>query len=88
MVAATTASDTRRAVSTTDDDDYFSSSSMPLYDWSPTLTADNTMQVEATPPGSQFNLVPSCYTLLISCVYHTYFSLSTILSTPCTVFCC
>ena len=56
MVAATTASDTRRAVSTTDDDDYFSSSSMPLYDWSPTLTTDNTMQVGATPPGSQFNL--------------------------------
>ena len=53
--AAATASDTRRAASTTslqDDGDYFSSSSMPLYDWSPTLTADNTMQVVATPPGS------------------------------------
>ena len=35
-----------------DDGDYFSSSSMPLYDLSPTLTADNTMQVVATPPGS------------------------------------
>ena len=25
---------------------------MPLYDWSPTLTADNTMQVVATLPSS------------------------------------
>ena len=57
--AAATASDTRRAASTTslqDDGDYFISSSMPLYDWSPTLIADNNMHVGATPPGSQFNL--------------------------------
>ncbi|CAL5015342.1 unnamed protein product [Urochloa decumbens] len=47
MEAAATASDTRRTASTTsmqDDGNYLSSSSMPFYDWSPTPTADYTMQ--------------------------------------------
>ncbi|CAM0152632.1 unnamed protein product [Urochloa decumbens] len=47
MEAAATASDTRRTASTTsmqDDGNYLSSSSVPFYDWSPTPTADYTMQ--------------------------------------------
>ncbi|CAN6181262.1 unnamed protein product [Urochloa humidicola] len=53
MDAAATTSDTRRTHSTTsmqDDAGYFSSSSMPLYEWSPTLTADSTLQ---DPMGSR-----------------------------------
>ncbi|CAO2149873.1 unnamed protein product [Urochloa humidicola] len=47
MDAAATTLDTRRTHSTTsmqDDGSYFNNSSMPLYEWSPTPTAESTLQ--------------------------------------------